>query len=113
MNATGPGVRKTGAEHFSPLASVQTRPGSIPPCKKCGQPSLGAQVNEMLPGARSGSPVMQVTFFCHDCHDGPFTVMSCALDPHYDVTPLSSGDYLLRRYDREAAIARVTARSRR
>jgi hypothetical protein len=61
----------------------------------------------MLPYAKQGNTLMTARFFCSDCHPDPFSVMSSALYPHYQVTEQGGGTYRLMRLTREQAIARV------
>jgi len=99
--------RSTGAEHFSELANVKTHERLIPPCYSCPAPSEGAQIIDMLPGAKQGNSLMTARFFCKNCHPEPFQVMSYALYPHYDVMELGGGTYRLMRLTREQATTRV------
>ena len=79
----------------------------------CPNKSVGAQIDQILPGAMSGNTIMSVRFFCKNCHPEPFQIMSVALWPNYEVSPYDGGlRYTLRRLSREQAIARVKASRR-
>lgn len=67
------------------MSDVRTPRVHIPPCAKCGKPSLGGVILEMEPVAPSGEPIMTVEFFCGDELPGSIAVMSDRLYPVYRI----------------------------
>lgn len=99
-----PCVRRTDASHFSPLADKHSRPHEIPPCARCGAPSLGGRVLE----AGAVGTVWDLEFDCGEHGERIFPVMSIALWPYYRVVAeLGPGRLRVVRLDRDEAIKRV------
>jgi hypothetical protein len=74
-----------GPEYFSPIGDVHTPLVAIPPCKVCGEPSLGGVMVSMEPTAPVGRPIFTAEFFCADHNPGTFALMADRLYPGYRV----------------------------
>jgi hypothetical protein len=111
IKGSGPEFKRTGPEHFSPLADLQTPPSEIPPCR-CGQPSVGGIIVGQAPSSVSGCPALELEFFCQvDLYGQTPQVMSYALNPHYHHVSGMDSRRMYRRLSREEAIQRVGGRA--
>jgi hypothetical protein len=104
-----PAWRKSGPEHFSPLAGLTTPKFQIPPCAGCGKPSFGGLIRGQMAESKSGAPVFDLEFWCLGCYPHETQVHSDALYPHYQLVHGVNSRRTYRRLTREQAIARVTA----
>lgn len=78
-------LRDGSSPYFSPIGNVHTPSIRIPPCKVCGNPSLGGVIVEMEPSSPVGQPTFTADFFCGDHVDGSFATMSDRLFPVYRI----------------------------
>jgi hypothetical protein len=103
-----PASKKSGPEHFSPLADKQTPKEQIPECVKCGKPSFGGMVTHM------GDNFIDLTFLCKECAGEDrwsFAVASLALFPHYEIIAFQGpGKLRVRKLERDEAMKRVKGR---
>ena len=109
---SGPLYRKTGPEHFSPLADLHTPADQIPPCVKCGKPSFGAVIRDQAAQSVQGCPVLDLEFWCQMCaYWSPYNwdVHSSALYPYYHHVSGMGSQRTYRRLSREEAMQRVGA----
>jgi hypothetical protein len=100
--------RVTDSSHWSPLANVHTPAVRIPPCKTCGQPSLGGVCVELASSHPVGQPVSTCEFYCAEHNPGTFYVMSDRLFPVYRILEQESPSILkIQRLDRETQERRL------
>lgn len=102
--------RKTGPEHFSPLADKRQPEDMLPECsvEGCPDPSLGAQILEFTGSQSVGRWTAIVEFYCKEHSPAPPSVMSRALYPAYRVARKHArGRYSLQRLDRSQMLKRL------
>jgi hypothetical protein len=78
-------TRTTDASYFSPMSDVHTPRSALPPCRRCGNPSLGGVMVDMDNSAPVGRPIFTVEFWCGEHTPGTFALMSDRLYPVYRI----------------------------
>ena len=100
--------RTSDAECFSPISDVHTPAVHIPPCAKCGKPSLGGTFVAAEPVHPAGSPIFTVEFFCAEDRTEPFLMMSDRLFPCWRILNLETQSRMkIMRLSREAQFERM------
>ncbi len=103
-----PAQRVSDADCFSALADVHTPRVRVPPCAKCGGPSLGGVFVSQEPVSPAGAPKMTVEFYCKEDAPGDFVMMSDRLFPVWKILSVESASKMsIQKLPREMQIARV------
>lgn len=103
-----PAARTSDAECFTPISDVKTPLVRIPPCAKCGQPSMGGICLSVEPVSPHASPILWLEFYCDGDKPAPFVVHSQRLFPLWKILQLESASKMkVQRLPREEQFERV------